>query len=254
MSFPTARQHFFVNAHLLARADGRTSPEEQRLLDLLAEQLGVTPEERARWISECGPDAVFLPMRDQAEAREILGLMIQLAGADGLVLATEKQALLRAGKVMGLPAGELDVLVQAMTGAHLSLAATEAVRSAAASQALVTVLSDHYESLPQLLDASAGLPLDVRTLDALKARRPPPEHVVFHALDDRQASLEIVARVRRAAPKARIIPVVRRDQGYLVSYLLEAGVQRCIVEPVYPGELEGAVGLQNPSTSTSTST
>ena len=43
--------------------------------------------------------------------------------------------------------------------------------------------------------------------------------------------------VRRRYGEAPVVVVLNRHQAFQISYLYEAEVARCLVEPVYPGEL-----------------
>ena len=48
--------------------------------------------------------------------------------------------------------------------------------------------------------------------------------------------MQILARLRARLPRTHMVAVADRHQAFQISYLLETGLFRCMVEPIYPGE------------------
>jgi AmiR/NasT family two-component response regulator len=88
------------------------------------------------------------------------------------------------------------------------------------------------------------VPLDRTSFAQARTLAPPPDWLVFHAAEEREASLRMLAALATAAPATRIVVVVGRHQGPQISYLLAAGAHRCMVEPIYPGELAALLAAE----------
>jgi len=65
--------------------------------------------------------------------------------------------------------------------------------------------------------------------------------VCFHAVEQTEATL---ARGRRLLEVTgdKSVAVLTRFQGRQVQYLLETGLTRCVIEPLYPRDLRQIVG------------
>ena len=110
-----------------------------------------------------------------------------------------------------------------------------------ASKNIVLVLEDHFDRLEAFQTASPGLTLELTSLAELRGARPPHAAAVFHAAPDKPGSLATLRLLREAMPEAVLVGVVHRMQAFQIGYLLESGLDRCIVEPATVGELAKAL-------------
>ncbi|MBI3180143.1 MAG: hypothetical protein HYZ27_10805, partial [Deltaproteobacteria bacterium] len=88
-----------------------------------------------------------------------------------------------------------------------------------------------------LLADAAGTRFERRLLRDLLRSPGKPALVIMHAAAERPATVERVGKIKAAVPGVRVILVVHRHQASQISYAIEAGVHRCMVEPILRGEL-----------------
>lgn len=234
------RKAFFVNMLLVANADDGVDDAERGFLRTFVERSGITAGQVAAWTGELRAGrARFVPVDSPERADEALGLMVAVASADGTLGVNERRALLAWGRVMGLERDALVERVRERWGADVlgELFPEPAPAGATPHGARVLVLSEHFERIDAFIEAGAGFDFEVRERAAFTDLPGDVDFVVFHVAEAREASIATLERLRAALPGALPVAVANRHQAFQISYLLEAGVHRCMVEPIYPGEL-----------------
>jgi len=235
----THKKAMLVNAVLVAEADGVIAPLEQGLIRQLLMLAGITDEQARRWWDEHkAGGGGFLPVHDEAAALDVLRLTIGVVAADRELAPGEWIALLHLAKALGISNDVLRELVQTCWNQDvLARLAARHEPEAAPTGPPVLLVTDHFDRLEPFLAASPGVPFDQRPLGGIPAQGGQAHFAVFHAAEDKEDSVRILTALQAALPSARLMAVVGRHQGYQVSYLLEAGLFRCLVEEVYPDEL-----------------
>ena len=232
----SSKKAVIKNAWLMAVADGRIQPQEKAWMRALMVAIGVPRETAETWIAEMRQgDIRWETVEDRAEAIEMLRLMTGMAGADTVLDKRERDAFVALGKALGFDYAELRAIFKETWGKDVlaELAAPPAEPVAVAAD--VVVISDDFEQLDAFVEAAGELPLHTCALNQVSGT---PALLITHACVDRPATVERVQWLRHRYADTDLIVVVHRHQAHHVSYALENGAVRCMVEPIYPGELE----------------
>ena len=214
--------------------DGDIADRERRFLAYAARQMDLSVENWNGLLEQVqgDPSPVF-PVRSEARALAALKAMLIMAKMDGRADEKEKDLLRRFAKVIGVSASQWQALLSELDTKDLFEPFHRAIGS------LIVLPEDFEDSRPIVTAAGqAEIPVRVMALeDFLQQPDPAGEAVCFHAAADRA---QTVARCQRLLQKtsARVVGILTRYQGYQVRYLLEVGISRCIIEPVYPRDLE----------------
>jgi len=92
-----------------------------------------------------------------------------------------------------------------------------------------------------MLDVSPEVAVQVTTVSDAPAGIDAETVAVFHAHEEKADTLKMLSWVRRHVGARAVIVVLNRHQAFQISYLYELEVVRCLVEPVYPGELRKVI-------------
>lgn len=232
----STRKALYQNALLMVRADGVTEPKEVGFMVALRHRLNIPAEAAASWQAELDQekDPQLRSLPDPHSTTQALELLIAAAAADAAFAPAEKRLLVAFGKAAGLSLGELKALVAQRWRSNV----LDDLFGAPPYGETVYVVSDHFEKLEAFLSVNPRVRFEVVTLAEAVQRALRPACFTFHVAPDKKQSLEMLGALRRQAMGAKLIPVVARHQAFQISYLQEAGAFRCLVEDVYPGELE----------------
>ncbi|MEZ4272397.1 MAG: hypothetical protein R3C68_13520 [Myxococcota bacterium] len=96
---------------------------------------------------------------------------------------------------------------------------------------------DHFPELEAFARASSPLRLIALHAWELARRKVSTPCAVFHLAPQRQTTMMLWQRLQRHVNAPHCAVIASRHQAAQISAALEAGVHRCLVEPVYPSEL-----------------
>ena len=235
------KKTFFINAILIVNADGKVNPREEQFIRGLVERAGITDEQMREWLREAqSGERALRPLGDPALDAEALKLMVGAASANRKLDRDQEKALITWAKSTGISFDELKRTVRSQWGTDVLEALFITDQSATETDGaglVISVVSDHFDTLEAFMTAGEGFRLEVRPLDRLDELPVKPRYIVFHAAEEKDTTLATSDRLWRALPETRQIMVAHRAQAFQISYLLERHVYRCMVEPIYPGEL-----------------
>ena len=245
----------FVNTVLIANADGEVSAEERAFIQDFAARAGISDVKMQAWLSTVrSGEAAFEPLESPEHAEALFALLVGVASSDGSLSAAERDALLHWGHVLGLSATEVrdkaralwqhDVLGQwfAQTPASSATEDTE-TEDEAAEVPQAVIISNHFTKLEAMLETSPDVPVQVATMQDAPRSLNDGQVAVFHAHEEKSDTLDMLDWVRRHMNAHAVVVVLNRHQAFQISYLYEQAVDRCLVEPVYPGELAKVLRL-----------
>jgi uncharacterized tellurite resistance protein B-like protein len=179
-------------------------------------------------------------IEDRAKAVATLKSLLLMAKADKKVDEHEKRFLLLFSKSMGLSNAELTEISK---GVHLeglfdTFKEPEAVEKSKATGVIV-VLKDGFEKLNDFVEVANqnNAKMLVMEFDEfISGDITDMSFVCFHASDGRD---ETVARCKVLLEKCgdKTVSILTRYQGHLVKYMLEIGLKKCIIEPIYANDL-----------------
>ncbi len=242
----TDRVNWIKNLIQVMCCDGSIHEREKRFLAKVAKQLDVkVPDWNALLRSVLRDARVRYPLSDETAALDVLKSLIVMANADGKVDDNERRYILSFAKVIGVSKDRLKTIVKDMDKAKKpARGGTDilSVTPANTPAVLITVASDDFDNLDQFVQVVREQGHDIRVITVDNASVDPDCILCFHAA---AAPEDTVGRCRRLLQAAQgpVVAILTRYQGHHVRYLLELGIPKCVIEPVYARDVEQIVAL-----------
>ena len=220
--------------------DGRIADREKRFLAAAARQLQVQVENWNALMKEVLQDQQILyPVQNRDSAVASLKAMIVMAKADRKLDKKEGDLILQFAKSLGMSNQEWKKLLKDIDPQTLF----EPFQSASVSPAVsgsILVLKEDFDKLDQFLNVIKEHEIPFQTGDLEEFIQRPAsseETVCFHAAEQREQTVD---KCRKLLEKSgnRVVSILARYQGYQVRYLLEIGLKKCIIEPVYARDIQ----------------
>lgn len=214
-------------------------PAEKAFLKKAADQLEVPMDDWNGLLKEVLRDNIpFYPVSDREKAVAVLKALIIMAKSDNQVDTKEKQFVLQFAKSIGVSRSEWKTILQNTDTENLFAAFQ-------APSGQVLALTDDFEKLDAFLKVGADNGATVKTTalkDYLKTSPPPQAVVCFHAAPDKDLTVSWCQLLLSKTPDA-LVCILTRFQGHQVKYLHEAGLKKCVIEPVYVRDITDILKL-----------
>lgn len=221
------------NLMRLMCCDGTIHPKEKAFLAKAAGQLAVSVDDWDALLQEVLGDKIpVYPISDREKAVAALKAIIVMANADGQVDEKEKGFALQFAKSIGVSRAEWKELLS-----HIDTRNLFAPFQPVAGNLIA--LSDDFEKLDAFVTVARENGASIQTTDLkayLQTEAGPQTVVCFHAAEEKNLTL---ARCQLLLQKAgdAVVCILNRFQGHQVKYLHEAGLKRCVIEPVYARDI-----------------
>jgi len=247
MSLVSDRGDCLRNVIRVMCCDGKIAEAERQFLAKVAHELNAKVRDWPTFIKEVlrDPEPVR-PIADPQRALATLEAMVRMARADGAIHRREKRCLAAFAKAIGVSAEQWRRIVQGSREPEGAGATLREAFSAEACTSGVYALTDDFEQVGALLDLAAAhdVPVETRTVAAFLADPPrAAQAVCFHAAEETETTLERCRRLLEVAGE-KTAAVLTRFQGRQVQYMLEAGLKRCVIEPLYAEDLPRILGAE----------
>ncbi|MHC4552005.1 MAG: TerB family tellurite resistance protein [Planctomycetota bacterium] len=220
------------NLMRLMCCDSRIDKKEKAFLGTAAKELSIQVEDWNGLLKEVlGDNIPFYPMQDRDKAIAALKAMIVMAKADGTVDEQEKQFALQFAKTIGVSKSEWK---QVITDIDADSVFTP-FRQPGGN--LIAIRED-FEKLDTFVTTAQEYNAVVQSLDLQAYLQTSADHigtVCFHAAEDKDVSITRCDLLLSAAEQ--LVCVLNRYQGHQVKYLHEAGLKKCVIEPVYARDI-----------------
>ncbi len=209
--------------------DGVIHPQEKAFLKHAAVRLDVAVEDWSALLKDVLRDTVSLyPIGDRDKAAAALKAMVLMAKRDGKLDEKERRYVLQFAKAIGVSRGEWNALLQNIEAETLF----DPFRK---PQGRLIALTDDFDRLEEFVRVAEdyGVVVETCELNHYLQKEPASQEIVcFHAAPEKDLT---VARCERLLGKAgeRMVCILTRFQGHQVKYLHEAGLKKCVIEPVY---------------------
>lgn len=161
-----------------------------------------------------------------------------MAKADGRIDNAEKDYLLKFAKAIGITNDQWKRLSK-----NINLAALfDPFKDLTAPKnitASILALRDDFDKIDKFLSVAGdyGVKTSVTGYKEFIATPPDAGQIVcFHAAPERTETVKRCARILKKAGK-NTAAVLTRYQGHQVQYMLEIGLKKCIIEPVYTQDI-----------------
>ncbi|MEN8127492.1 MAG: hypothetical protein ABFR90_06760 [Planctomycetota bacterium] len=213
--------------------DGTIDAAEKSFLSRAATELGVQVDNWNGLLKEVLKDNVPLyPVQDRDKAVATLKSMIVMSKADGRVDPKEKALAVQFAKSIGVGKSEWKRILEDIDLENLFEPFSKTPGS-------IIAIRDSFDTLDALGQVAAehGVSTETTELQEFLAVNNPPETIVcFHAAEDKDMT---ITRCQMLLDKCgdKLVCVLTRFQGYQVKYLLEIGLNKCVIEPVYARDI-----------------
>jgi len=225
-----------MNLWLIAFCDGEFHPNEQKWIQAFIREADIDPAVVDAWyaeLKESGPD--WYPIDDRGDARDLLRIAVGVIGADNRLDERERTALFQLGKALGFEIDEVARILSASWGRNVMLDIFP-TRTIPPPPGAYVIVTDDFDSVGRFKESCHGITFEERAFDDLRRQTGDPAVVVMHAAPDRAVSMERLRKLAQKLPRTMFFFVVQRHQANQVSYALENGATRCLVEPIFKNE------------------
>lgn len=214
-------------------ADGRIHPGEKSFLAKAAKEMDVQVSNWKALLKETLNDNIPLyPIHNREKAVSTLKALIVMSKSDGQTDAKEKALAVTFAKSIGISKPEWQQILKEIDVDTLFEPFTRNLGD-------IIAVRDDFDKLDVFVDTASKNGAAVQTVtlrEFLDGTEVPLSVVCFHAAQDKDASL---TRCRMLLEKCgdMLVCILTRYQGHQVKYLLEIGLRKCIIEPVYAQDI-----------------
>ena len=224
--------------------DGRVAKREKKFLKRAAKEIGLQVSDWNGLLKEVLKDAAkYYPVQDREKAIATLKSLVVMAKADKKVDEHEKKHILRFAKSIGVSNEEWkcirkDIDVESLFDPFKD--SDGAVRPKKIAGAIV-VLREDFDKINEFSEVANenGVTTRIVGFDEFMAEAGGDGDIVcFHASQDKDVSVRRCEQLLERSGD-RTVSVLTRYQGHQVKYMLEVGLKKCIIEPVYSQDIDG---------------
>ncbi len=214
--------------------DGKIDAGEKKFLKHAALEVGLEVVDWNGLVKGVISDGTgHYPVGNRDRAIATLKSLMVMAKADKVVDPKEKEFLAKFAKSIGVSKHEWDYIRKNTNSESLFGAFKKSLGS-------IIALRENFEKIKdfQAVARDNGLVVLIFGFDEfVKSDNDSKDVVCFHVPDNRHAA---VLQCRQLLEKndGMVVAILTRYQGHLVKYLHEAGLKKCIIEPVYSHDIE----------------
>ena len=238
MSLAHDRGNCLRNLIRLMCCDGKIEDPEKQFLKKVAHELNAKVRNWPTFVKETLADQRDLwPIADRPRAIATLKSLVAMARADGRIRRREKRYIARFAKAVGITSEQWRQILEDNDSLDLS-------QSFGSCPAGLYILEEDFEQLQAFLDLAAEHDIPVQTSPTEEFLAHPPRAVravCSHAAQETDTTIERCKQLLDVASD-KTVAVLNRFQGRQVKYLLELGLKLCVIEPVYPPDLQDIMG------------
>lgn len=219
----------------LTCCDGKIHPREKAFLFKAAKELSVEVADWNALLKDVlKDDTPFYPIENRDKAIAALKALVVLAKADGKVDPTEKKFVTQFAKTVGVNKSEWKQIMSDIDEENLFTLFCQPAGE-------IVAIQDDFEKLDAFLDVAQNHSATIESVELkayLQAASKPSGVVCFHAAGDKDVSVTRCELLLSSAADSGLICILNRYQGHQVKYLHEAGLKKCVIEPVYGRDIQ----------------
>lgn len=238
MSIEMDKLNLLKNLILMMCCDGNIASQEKKFLAKAAKQIAFNVDDWNALLKETvAAKNPFYPIENKERGIATLKSLVIMAKADKVVDEREKKFLMRFAKSIGISNEEWRQIrkqsdIEGIFDPFKSI--TER------TGAKITALEEDFEDLDDFIEISNENGIDIQVIkfdDFISSDRNDEDIICFHASEDKDKTVHKCTRLLEKCGQ-RTISVLTRYQGHQVKYMLEIGLKKCIIEPVYTNDIE----------------
>lgn len=232
------RLNWIKNLIQLMCCDRDIDKSEKEFLFKAARQLQVEVNDWNKLLKLVLKDErIRYPIEDEAMAIAALQSLVVMANADNEVKDVEKQYILRFAKMIDVTNSQLKDIVKDIDVKTL-------FKPFRIITGNITVLKEHFDKLEDFTQVAQqnDKSVSIMTFDQFIADSQTEDLVCFHASPDKHSTVEKCGTLLEKSG-GKVISILDRYQGHQVKYMLEIGLKKCVIEPVYSRDIDDIFNL-----------
>jgi len=239
------KMNYLKNLILMMCCDGEISGREKKFLGRAAKEIGLKVDDWGGLLKEVVREKTGLyPIGNRERGIATLKSLVVMAKADKHVDEREKQFIVRFAKSIGVSNSQWkQIRKESDVGSLFGPFKT----SAPAGGVPITVLKEDFDKIEEFINVAQdnGVPTRIVGFDEFIAGEQGRADIVcFHASEDRDATVRKCKELLERCGQ-RTVSVLTRYQGHQVKYMLEIGLRKCIIEPVYSRDIKQIFSCTN---------
>ena len=243
MSDTEDRLNYIKNMIRMMCCDGEIAAREKKFLSRAVKEIGIQVDDWNRLLKEVlGEGTKLYAIGNREKAIATLKSLVVMAKADRKVDEREKEYIVRFAKSIGVSNAEWKQIRKSIDIGTLF----EPFKRAAEATGLkktaggITVLREDFDKIDEFAGVAKENEITTQIVgfDEFIAGAGGEEDIIcFHASEDKNES---VRKCKQLLVKSgeRTVSVLTRYQGHQVKYMLELGLNKCIIEPVYSQDID----------------
>ncbi len=233
MSDQEDRLNWIKNLIQMMCCDRDIDKSEKEFLFKAARQLQVEVDDWNGLLKRVLKDErIRYPIEDEAMAIAALKSLVLMASADNDVKEVEKQYILRFAKMIGVTNSHLKTIVKEIDVKTL-------FRPFRKMTGNIAVLKEDFDKIEDFKEVAQqnDKTVSVMTFEEFLADSQTEDIVCFHASGDRVSTVQKCGMLLEKSGD-KVISILNRYQGHQVKYMLEIGLRKCVIEPVYSRDID----------------
>lgn len=243
MSEMEDKLNYIKNMIRMMCCDGEIARREKKFLARAAKEIGAEVGDWNKLLKEVLSEGTKLyPISNRDRAIATLKSLVVMAKADRKIDEREKEYILRFAKSIGVSNSEWKQIRKEIDIGTLFEPFKKAQAGAGLKKTAggITVLREDFDKIDEFTQVAKEREITTQIVgfDEFIAGAGGQEDIVcFHAAEDKDESVRKCKELLARSPE-RTVSVLTRYQGHQVKYMLEVGLKKCIIEPVYTQDID----------------
>ncbi len=235
--------NYIKNMIRMMCCDGEIASREKKFLGRAAKEIGAEVGDWNALLKEVLAEGTKLyPVTNRDRAIATLKSLVVMAKADRKIDECEKECMLRFAKSIGVTNSEWKQIRKEIEIETLfdPFKAAEAEAEMKETAGGITVLKEDFDKIDEFTAVAKDRAITTRILgfdEFIAGPRGEGGIVCFHASEDRDETMLRCKSLLAREPE-KTVSVLTRYQGHQVKYMLEVGLKKCIIEPVYTNDID----------------
>lgn len=237
------RLNYIKNMIRMMCCDGEIASREKKFLGRAAKEIGVQVDDWNALAKEVLREGTKLyPVANREKAIATLKSLVVMAKADKKVDEREREYIVRFAKSVGVSNSEWKQIKSQIDIGTLFDPFKKAEPAAGLKKTAggITVLREHFDKIDDFMGVAKEREITTQIVgfdEFITGAGGEEDIVCFHASEDKDES---VRKCKELLGKSgeRTVSVLTRYQGHQVKYMLEEGLKKCIIEPVYTQDID----------------
>jgi len=243
MSGTQDKLNYLKNMIWMMCCDGEIAEREKKFLSRAAKEIDLKVDDWNALMKEVLADGTKLyPISSINKATATLKSLVVMAKADRKVDEREKDHILRFAKSIGISNEQWkqlskDIDLKTLLDPFKKPSAAKELKETTGT---IVALKEDFEKIEDFTKVAREHKLTTHITgfeEFIAGPEPEADAICFHASEDKDESVRRCKQLLKKSPD-KTTGILTRYQGYQVKYMLEEGLKKCIIEPVYSQDIK----------------